>query len=127
MKYIDGFVVVVKKDKLKEYEKMAKEGAELWMKHGALQYFECMGDDLNPHQSEQEEMKPLTFPEMINLNEDETAWFSFIIYRDKSHRDEVNAKVMKEMEEKYKDSNDIDMPFDMKRMAHGGFKVIVEE
>lgn len=123
-KYVDGFVLVVPKDKIQEYTKMATEGRDLWMKHGALAYYECKGDDLEP--KEMGGMKPLGFTELAKANADETVWFSFLVYQSKQHRDEVNKKVMDEMNEKYKDMKDFSMPFDMKRMAYGGFSVEVE-
>jgi uncharacterized protein YbaA (DUF1428 family) len=124
-KYVDGFVLVVPKDKVEEYKKMAEEGRDMWMKHGALSYFECMGDDLEP--KEMGGMKALGFEKLTKAVSNETVWFSFITYNSKEHRDEVNKKVMDEMNEKYKDQKyDFQMPFDMSRMAQGGFKVIVE-
>lgn len=123
-KYVDGFVLVVPKDKVQEYTKMATEGRDMWMKHGALEYYECKGDDLLP--KEMGGMKNLAFTEMAKANADETVWFSFIVYKSKEHRDEVNKTVMDEMDEKYKDAKDFSMPFDMKRMAFGGFSVEVE-
>lgn len=123
-KYVDGFVLVVPKDKVQEYTKMATEGRDMWMKHGALEYCECKGDDLEP--KEMGGMKPLAFTELAKTNADETVWFSFIVYKSRQHRDEVNRKVMDEMNEKYKDAKDFSMPFDMKRMAVGGFSVEVE-
>ncbi|MFA6466597.1 MAG: DUF1428 domain-containing protein [Patescibacteria group bacterium] len=123
-KYIDGFVLVVPKDKVQEYTKMASEGRDMWMKHGALEYYECKGDDLEP--KETGGMKPLAFTELAKANADETVWFSFIVFESKQHRDEVNKKVMAEMDEKYKDTKDFSMPFDMQRMAYGGFNVEVE-
>lgn len=123
-KYVDGFVLVVPKDKVQEYTKMASEGRDMWMKHGALEYYECKGDDLET--KEMGGMKALAFTELANANVDETVWFSFIVFKSRKHRDEVNTKVMDEMNEKYKDAKDFDMPFDMKRMAYGGFSVEVE-
>lgn len=123
-KYVDGFVLVVPKGKETEYEKMAEMGRDSWMKHGALQYFECKGDDLK--QQEMGDEKSRAFAEMAGANADENVWFSFIVYKSKEHRDEVNKKVMDEMDEKYKDHKDFAMPFDMKRMAYGGFEVEVE-
>lgn len=120
-KYVDGFVLVVPKDKVEEYTKMAFEGRDMWMRHGALEYYECKGDDLEP--KDMGGMKPLAFTELAKANADETVWFSFIVFRSKQHRDEVNKKVMDEMNEKYKDAKDITMPFDMRRMAYGGFSV----
>lgn len=121
-KYVDGFVVVVPKDKTEEYKKMAQQGAEAWMKHGALDYYECRGDDLAPQEMGDE--KTRAFPEMAGASEDETVWFSFIIFESKEHRDEVNAKVMAEMEQQAPDPNMV-MPFEMKRMAYGGFEALV--
>lgn len=123
-KYVDGFVLVVPKDKVAEYTKMATEGRDTWMKHGALEYYECKGNDLEP--KEMGDMKQLAFTELAKTNADETVWFSFIVFKSKEHRDEVNKKVMEEMSEKYKDAKDLAMPFDMKRMAYGGFSVEVE-
>jgi uncharacterized protein YbaA (DUF1428 family) len=123
-KYVDGFVLVVPKDKTDEYKKMASEGRDTWMKYGALEYFECRGDDLVPQEMGGE--KARAFPEMAGAKDDETVWFSFIVFKSREHRDEVNKKVMDEMNEKYKDQKDMSMPFDMKRMAYGGFEVVVE-
>ena len=123
-KYVDGFVLVVPKDKEADYEKMAVEGRDMWMKHGALQYFECRGDDLK--QQEMGEEKSRAFAEMAGARSDENVWFSFIVFNSKQHRNEVNKKVMDEMNAKYKDQSDLTMPIDMKKMAYGGFDVAVE-
>ena len=123
-KYIDGFVLVVPKGKEAEYQKMAEDGRDSWMRHGALQYFECKGDDLK--QQEMGDEKTRDFSEMSGANSDENVWFSFIVFESKEHRDEVNAKVMKEMGETYSEMSDFEMPVDMKRMAYGGFSAVVE-
>lgn len=123
-KYVDGFVLVVPKGKAEEYKKMAEGGRDMWMKNGALGYYECRGNDLVPQEMGGE--KARAFTEMAGANTDETVWFSFIIFRSREHRDEVNAKVMAEMDEQMKDQKDMQMPFDMKRMAYGGFQVEVE-
>jgi uncharacterized protein YbaA (DUF1428 family) len=123
-KYVDGFVLVVPKDKEADYKKMAEEGRDMWMKHGALEYFECRGDDLK--QQEMGEEKSRAFAEMAGAKSDENVWFSFIVFNSRQHRDEVNKKVMDEMNEKYKDQSDFTMPTDMKKMAYGGFEVAVE-
>jgi uncharacterized protein YbaA (DUF1428 family) len=123
-KYVDGFVLVVPKSKTNAYKKMAKEGVEVWMRHGALSYFECKGDDLKT--KAMGGLKPLAFTKMAQAKPSEDVWFSFIVYKSRQHRDEVNKKVMDEMNEKYKDQKDMSMPFDMKRMAYGGFSVEVE-
>jgi len=123
-KYVDGFVLVVPKGKETDYQKMAEEGRDSWMRHGALQYFECRGDDLK--QQEMGDEKSRAFSEMTGATGDENVWFSFIVFNSREHRDEVNAKVMEEMNETYKDKVDFEMPADMKRMAYGGFEVAVE-
>jgi len=123
-KYVDGFVLVVPKGKEDEYQKMAEEGRDSWMRHGALQYFECRGDDLK--QQEMGDQKSRAYKEMAGADDDENVWFSFIVFESKEHRDEVNKKVMEEMDETYKDQTDFEMPNDMKKMAYGGFEVAVE-
>lgn len=123
--YVDGFVLVVPRKKIATYKKMAREGAAIWMKHGALRYRECVGDDLHPNMGD--EFNGLSFPKMAKVKNGETVWFSYIEYKSRKHRDQVNAKVMKEMEKQQKDNPNHmkNMPFDMKRMAFGGFKVEV--
>jgi uncharacterized protein YbaA (DUF1428 family) len=123
-KYIDGFVLVVPKGKEADYQKMAEIGRDSWMKHGALQYFECRGDDLE--QKEMGDQKSRAFAEMAGANGDENVWFSFIVFESKEHRDEVNKKVIDEMNESFKDQGDFEMPTDMKKMAYGGFEAAVE-
>lgn len=123
-KYIDGFVLVVPKDKTEEYKKMAEMGRDSWMKHGALQYYECRGDDLK--QQEMNGEKSRAFEEMAGAKADEAVWFSFIVFESKQHRDEVNTKVMEEMSRQMEGKKDMSMPMDMKRMAYGGFQVEVE-
>lgn len=123
-KYIDGFVLVVPKGKEADYEEMAKMGREAWMRYGALQYFECKGDDLK--QQEMGGQKSRAYKEMTGAGDEENVWFSFIVFNSKEHRDEVNKKVMAEMDEAYKDQTDFEMPNDMKKMAYGGFEVAVE-
>lgn len=123
-KYVDGFVLVVPKGKEAAYEEMAKMGRDTWMKHGALHYFECRGDDLK--QQEMGDQKSRAFAEMAGANADENVWFSFVIFESKEHRDEVNKKVMEEMSESFKDQADFEMPADMTKMAYGGFQVAVE-
>lgn len=123
-KYVDGFVLVVPKGKEVEYQKMAEMGRDSWMKHGALQYFECRGEDLK--QQEMGDMKSRAFAEMAGATADENVWFSFIVFESKEHRDEVNKKVMAEMDESYSEQSDFVMPNDMTKMAYGGFEVAVE-
>lgn len=122
-KYVDGFVLVIPSDKTEDYKKMAAMGRDAWMKHGALNYFECRGDDLAPQDMGGE--KTRTFTDMAGAAEGETVWFSFITFESKEHRDEVNAKVMEEMSQQSGPEGEA-MPFEMKRMAYGGFAVEVE-
>jgi uncharacterized protein YbaA (DUF1428 family) len=123
-KYVDGFVIVVPKNNKEAYIKMAQEGKESWMKHGAIAYFECRGDDLVPQEMGGE--KARSFTDMAGATAEDDVWFSFIIYKSKEHRDEVNTKVMAEMGEKAEEYKDMQMPFDMNKMAYGGFQAEVE-
>ena len=116
MRYVDGFLLVVPKKNLKAYARMAKDGAKTWMKHGALDYKECVGDDLQSKWG-------MPFTKLLKLKPGETAVFSYIVFKSRAHRDRVNAKVMKEME---KMGDTMEMPFDVKRMVYGGFKGLVE-
>jgi uncharacterized protein YbaA (DUF1428 family) len=118
MRYVDGFVIPVPKKNLKAYVRMASKAGEVWKEHGALEYLECAGDDVNPQFG-------LPFPKIAKVKPGEAVVFSFIVYKSRAHRDSVNAKVMKDpriagmMDGKK-------MPFDVKRMAYGGFKVLVD-
>ena len=123
-KYIDGFILVVPKGKEAEYQKMAEEGRDSWIKNGALQYFECKGDDLKRQEMGPE--KSRSFSEMAGAEDADDVWFSFIVFESKEHRDEVNKKVMKEMDEAYSEQSDFKSPFEMSQMAYGGFEVAVE-
>ena len=122
-KYVDGFVVVVPKGKEAEYQKMAEMGRDSWMKNGALQYFECRGDDLR--QQEMGGQKSRAFGEMAGASAEDNVWFSFIVFESKEHRDEVNKKVMEEMSQMDMPEN-FEMPTDMTKMAYGGFEAVVE-
>ena len=115
-KYIDGFVLVVPKGKEAEYQKMAEMGRDSWMKHGALDYKECAGDDLAVKWG-------TTFTRMMKLKPGETVVFAYIVFKSRAHRDRVNAKVMKDMKAM---GGPPDMPFDVKRMVYGGFRTLVE-
>jgi uncharacterized protein YbaA (DUF1428 family) len=121
-KYVDGFVLPVPKKNILAYRKMAKEGAKIWKKYGALEYIEAAGDDLNPKSMG---MKLLTFPTLAKAKPGETVVFSFIIFKSRAHRDKVNKMVIEEMMKDPRNT-DMNMPFDMKRMAYGGFEAIVE-
>ncbi|MBY0294340.1 DUF1428 domain-containing protein [Patescibacteria group bacterium] len=115
--YVDGFVFSVPKSKRAAYKKIAKEAAVIWKKFGALDYKECRADDMKP------QFVKFTFPVMAKVKDGEEVWFSFIVFKSKKHRNEVNKKVMAEFEKK---GEMPDMPFDMKRFAYGGFTTEVE-
>ena len=117
-KYVDGFVFTVSAENEAAYKKMAREGAKAWKKFGALDYKECKADDVTPPHV------TFTYPKMAKAKEGETVWFSFIVFKSKKHRDEVNQKVMAYFDKKYAGKEQA-MPFDMKRLAYGGFKVEV--
>lgn len=125
-KYVDGFVIVVPKGKLADYRKMAQFGKKVWLKYGALDYKECVGDDLRP-KGMMGSPAPLSFLKMVKAKPGEAVWFSFIVYKSKKHRDQVNARVMKDPAMNDPKWKDMPMPFDMKRMVYGGFKVIVDK
>lgn len=115
MAYVDGFVLPVSKDKIGAYKEMARRAGEVWMEHGALEYRECIAEDVKPG-------KVTSFPQSVLLKPDETVIFSWVVYKSRAHRDEVFAKVMSDprlhMDHK-------DMPFDGQRMFFGGFETIV--
>jgi uncharacterized protein YbaA (DUF1428 family) len=117
-RYVDGFVVPVPTGKLSAYRAMARKAGKIWKEYGALEYVECVGDDVKPG-------KVTSFPQAVKLKPDETVVFSWIVYKSRAHRDSVNAKVMKDsrlapmMDPK-------SMPFDGKRMFWGGFKTLLE-
>lgn len=117
MAYVDGFVIPIPKKNVKAYKKMAQLGCKTWMKYGALSYYECVGDDLNTKMG-------LPFSKMCKLKGGETVIFAFIVFKSKSHRNQVNKKVMAYFDTM---AGEMPMPFDMKRFAYGGFKVIVQD
>jgi uncharacterized protein YbaA (DUF1428 family) len=118
MPYVDGFVVPVPKRKLEAYRRMARKAGKIWREHGALDYKECVADDVKPG-------KHTSFPQSVKLKPGETVMFSWIVYKSRAHRDRVNAKVMKDR--RLKPMMDPKaMPFDGKRMFWGGFKVLVD-
>lgn len=121
--YVDGFVFPVAKNKTAAYKKMAEWGKKTWMKHGALAYYECMGDDLAV--KSQGGMKQRSFKDLAKATPNETVWFSFIVFRDKKHRDMVNKKVMDRMNKEAAKWEGIPMPMDGNKMAYGGFRAVV--
>jgi uncharacterized protein YbaA (DUF1428 family) len=118
MAYVDGFVIPVPKRNRQAYVRMARKAGKVWRDHGALDYRECIADDVKPG-------KHTSFPQSVKLKKNEVVWFSWIVYKNRKHRDAVLKKVMKDkrlasmMDPKK-------MPFDGKRMFYGGFKVMVD-
>ena len=115
MQYVDGYVLPVPKKNLKAYLRMARMGEKAWRKHGALDYKECVGDDLKTKWG-------MPFTRMMKLKAGETVVFAFIVFKSRTHRDRVNAKVMQEMANV---GTPKDVPFDIKRMVYGGFKASI--
>ena len=118
MPYVDGFVVPVPKKKLQAYRRMAQKAGKVWRDHGALEFRECIADDVKVG-------KWTSFPRSVKLKKNETVFFSYIVYKSRAQRDRVNAKVMKDPRIKAMGGIE-DLPFDAKRMIFGGFKVLVE-
>jgi len=118
MRYVDGFVLPVPKKNLGAYRRLARKAGKIWMEYGALEYVECVADDVKAG-------KFTSFPQSVKLKPGEVVWFSWIVYKSRKHRDQVNAKVMKDprlaatMDPKA-------MPFDSKRMIYGGFRTMVD-
>jgi uncharacterized protein YbaA (DUF1428 family) len=115
--YVDGFVIPIPKRKSAAYRRIARKAGKVWREHGALDYVECIADDVKPG-------KHTSFPQSVKLKPGEAVWFSYIVYKSRRHRDQVLAKVMKDPRlAKMMDPKA--MPFDGKRMFWGGFKVAV--
>ena len=116
--YVDGFIVPVPKRNIGAYRRMARKAGKLWREHGALEYRECVADDVKPG-------KVTSFPRSVKLKLSEVVWISWIVFKSRRDRDQVNARVMEDprlaamMDPKK-------MPFDAKRMIYGGFKVAVD-
>ena len=118
MPYVDGFVVPVPKKKIKDYTRIAKIAGKVWKEHGALDYHECIADDVKPG-------KVTSFPQSVKLKKGEVVVFSWITYKSRKHRDKILKNVMKD--ERIKDQMDPKtMPFDARRMFWGGFKSFVD-
>lgn len=114
-RYIDGFVIPIPKDKIEAYCEVASKACVIWMEHGALDYVEAIGEDMNANDM-------VAFPQLAGCKDDEVPFFSYIVYKSREHRDEVNAKVMADPR---MDSQVCMGVFDYKRMAYGGFKALV--
>lgn len=125
MSYVDGFVFPVKREKLESFRKMAEVGKTVWMDHGALDYKECV-IDLDDKPTEEHAMHTLNFAQVSGAKEGEVTVFSYIVFRDKLHRDEVNAKVMADPRMNPEEFDKNDMPMEPQRMAYGGFVGLVE-
>ena len=118
MKYVDGYVLPVPKKNLQAYRRMAQKAGQVWREHGALEFRECVGDDVKTKMA-------VSFPRTIKLKRGETVVFSWIVFKSRTDRDRVNSKVMKDPRlAKMMDLKA--MPFDSKRMVYGGFKVMVD-
>ena len=118
MAYVDGFLIPVPRRNRAQYKNMSTQAGKVWIDHGALEYHECVADDVKPG-------KQTSFPDGVKLKKGEEVWFSWIVYKSRKHRDRVNAKAMKDprlahmMDPKA-------MPFDSKRMVFGGFRMLVD-
>ena len=116
--YVDGFVVPVQKKKVAEYRQLAKRAGKVWLEHGAVDYRECLADDVKPG-------KVTSFPQSVKLKPNEVVVFSWIGYKSRKHRDRVNRKVMADPRIERMMAGKTP-PFDMKRMIYGGFTTLVE-
>ncbi len=115
--YVDGFVIAVPKRNLDAYRRQARKAGKIWREHGALEYRECVAEDVRKG-------KVTSFPQSVKLKQGETVVFAWIVFKSRAHRDRVNAKAMKDPRLSGMDSKD--MPFDAKRMIYGGFDVIID-
>jgi uncharacterized protein YbaA (DUF1428 family) len=118
MPYVDGFIVAVPKKNVDAYKRMARKAGKIWKEYGALEFRECIADDVKKG-------KWTSFPRSVKMKPNETVVFSYIVYKSRKDRDRINAKVMKDP--RLASMMDMkDMPFDGKRMIYGGFKVLVD-
>jgi uncharacterized protein YbaA (DUF1428 family) len=116
MAYVDGFIVPVPKKNVAAYRKLSTKAGKIWKEYGALDYWECVGDDVPPG-------KVTSFPKSVKLKANETVVFAWIVYKSRAERDRINKKVM--ADPRLADMGPANMPFDAKRMIFGGFKPIV--
>ncbi|WP_438863854.1 DUF1428 domain-containing protein [Neptunicella sp.] len=119
MSYVDGFVLAVPAERIDEYKALAQNAAKVWKKHGALEYKECVQDDVTDNGFCK------TFPQLFKPEQGELIVFAFVVYQSREHRDEVNAKVHADPQI-MEGCDPENMPFDCKRMTYGGFNVLVE-
>jgi uncharacterized protein YbaA (DUF1428 family) len=116
-KYVDGFILPVPDDKVEDYRRIASQAGEVWREHGALEYYECVAEDVKPGEL-------TSFPQSVNAEDGETVVFAWIAFESRAERDRINAKVMEDP--RIKGTEEQMMPFDLKRMVYGGFEVLVE-
>ncbi|HYC57731.1 MAG TPA: DUF1428 domain-containing protein [Candidatus Binatia bacterium] len=116
-RYVDGFVLPMPKKNVPAYRRMARKAGKIWLQHGAVQYMECAGDDLDVQGL-------VPFGRLAKIKPGETVVFAFIVFKSRAHRDRVNAKVMKDPRMTPPDMKT--MPFDFRRMAYGGFGALVD-
>ena len=115
--YVDGFVIPLPKDKIEEYRRLAEKAGQIWKEHGALDYWECIGDDLDTKDM-------VSFPQLAKVSPDETVVFSWVVFESREHRDLFNARIM--ADPRLKEMGDPNVqPFDCKRVAYGGFRTLV--
>lgn len=115
-RYVDGFLTPVPKKNAAAYRRLARQAGKIWREHGALEYRECVGEDVKPG-------KVTSFPRSVKLKQGEEVWFSWIVYRSRAHRDRVNARVMKDPRLQMDPKR---MPFDGRRMIWSGFEIAVD-
>jgi uncharacterized protein YbaA (DUF1428 family) len=122
-KYVDGFLIPLPKKNIAAYRRMATTASRIWRKHGALEYRECVGDDLKPK-------GVVSMLKSSKANSGDTVVFAWVVYKSRAHRDQVNKKIMKDprmlamMADMKKNPKKV--PFDMRRMAYGGFKILMD-
>lgn len=118
MNYVDGYVVPVPEGQVEAYRKIAEQSGKIWKEHGALEYKECVMED------SEDKGFCATFPHAFQAKDGETITFAYVVYKDRAHRDEVNAKVMADPR-LHEICDPENMPFEARRMAYGGFNTIV--
>lgn len=116
-RYVDGFIIPVPKKNIDAYRRLARKAGKVWREHGALEYVECIADDVKPG-------KHTSFPQSVKLKRNEVVWFSYILYKSRKHRDRVLAKAMNDP--RLADLDPKTLPFDGKRLIWGGFQAKVE-
>lgn len=116
-RYVDGFVLPIPKKNEAAYRRLARKAGRIWLEHGALEYCECLAEDVKPG-------KQTSFPQSVKLRPGEVVWFSWIVFKSRKHRDRVNAKVMSDP--RLSDMSPETMPLDARRVIYGGFEAVVD-